>query len=155
MRCIVFFGSCLLLDFLFFSSISFFSYLDFCYFYCIQTWSIFVETRYKRKNMALLWVYYCQKMFCKNFDDDIRNKLLKMGVVMSPFYNLVLFIAAVGIIFWPLEPDSWISKNSRGEKWLILSGRNPEQDQAYMKWTVSRLAIKTDRESCSLHSLCS
>lgn len=61
-------------------------------------------------------------MFCKNFDDDIRNKLLKMGVVMSPCYNLVLLCylhivsAAVGIISWPLEPDSQMRKDSRGDK---------------------------------------
>lgn len=43
--------------------------------------------------MALLWVYYCHKMFCKNFDDHIRNKLQKMGVVMSclPEYNIYFF----------------------------------------------------------------
>lgn len=47
-------------------------------FICTQIENSFVKTCSKCKNVALLWVYYCQKkkMFCKNFDDEIRNKVI-------------------------------------------------------------------------------
>lgn len=59
-------------------------------------------------------------MFCKNFD-DIRNKLLKMGVVTAPSYKYFssLFISAASVLVENvsrLEPHPQTMADDRGGK---------------------------------------
>lgn len=80
-------------------------------------------------------------MFCKNFD-DIKNKLLKMGVVTAPSYKHFssLFISAASVlveIVSRLEPNPQTMADDGGQGGIIiLIRRNLKQDQVHIIRTV-------------------
>lgn len=82
MRCIVFFGSWFVVD-LFFIFICFFLFGFFVLFTVFRPKAFL----WRPGPSAKIWLFFeyiiVRKMFCKNFDDDIRNKHLKMGAVVS------------------------------------------------------------------------
>lgn len=69
-------------------------------------------------------------MFCKNFD-DIRNKLLKMGVVTAPSYKHFssLFISAASVVVGivsRLEPNPQTMADDRGGKNNNFNKKKPQ-----------------------------
>lgn len=79
-------------------------------------------------------------MFCKNFD-DIRNKLLKMGVVTAPSYKHFssLFISAASVlveIVSRLELNPQTMADGGGGGMIVLIRRNLKQDQVHVMGTV-------------------